>query len=150
MKRNVFILSAFIMMMDQVIKYFIELYLVSEISIISGFFSLLKVYNYGSAFSLFSGQTYFLLIINILIFIFLIRYMKSFKVNKRNTIAFGLVFGGLVGNLIDRVRLGFVIDYLKFDFGNYTFPIFNLADITLCIGIFLMIIAVIRKEDEVW
>lgn len=149
MKRNVCILSGLILVLDQIIKLVVENYLVSEISIIDNFFSLLKVYNDGAAFSLFAGAGIFLILINVVIFIFLTKYMKNFKANFRNTLAFGLVFGGLMGNLIDRIRLGLVIDYLKFDFGSYTFPVFNLADMSLCIGIFLIVVAVSRKEDEV-
>lgn len=149
MKRNVLIISAITVFLDQVIKFFVERFLLSEFIVIPNFFSFLKIYNNGAAFSILSGQVSFLIFINIIIFLFLFKYMNNFKVNFRNKMAFGLVFGGLLGNLIDRIRLGLVIDYLKFDFWNYTFPIFNLADICLCVGLFLIVIGVIRKEDEV-
>lgn len=149
MKRNVLIISISLSLIDQIIKCLVENFLVGEIVLIPNFFSLIKVYNTGAAFSIFTGQTLFLILMNILIFVFLFKYIDKFKINLKNKLAFGLIFGGLFGNLIDRVRLGAVIDYLKFDFWEYTFPIFNLADMMLCVGIFLMIIAVIRKEDEV-
>ncbi len=149
MKRNVFIISVVIILFDQIIKLCVEKYLLIEIYLLPKFFSLYKVHNNGAAFSIFSGKIIFLILMNVLIFIFLFKYMKNFKINLKNKLAFGFVFGGLIGNLIDRVYLGYVIDYLKFDFKLFVFPIFNLADIMLCLGMFLLIIAVIRKEDEV-
>lgn len=150
MKRNVFIITFIVFILDQVIKFFVEFFLISEYVLLQNFFSLTKVYNTGAAFSIFADAIYFLITINILIFIFLYKYMKYFKINIRNTIAYGLIFGGLLGNLLDRMRIGAVVDYLKFEFGNYIFPIFNFADICLCIGTLLIIIAVFKKEDEVW
>ena len=60
--------------------------------------------------------------------------MKKFKENKRNIIAFSLIFGGLLGNLIDRIIYGYVVDYLRFIIFGYNFPIFNLADICFSLG----------------
>lgn len=148
MKKKVIILSSLFLFIDQIIKFLIEKYLVTKLEIIPSFFSLFKVYNKGAAFSIFSGATLFLIIINIIILIFLLRYMKNFKINKRNIMSFSLMIGGLLGNLLDRINFGYVIDYLKLDFGSYTFPIFNFADMCLCIGVILLIIAVFKKEDE--
>lgn len=147
MKKKVFILSLIFMVIDQIIKVVVDVNLVNELEIIPNFFSLFKAHNNGAAFSLFSGNVIFLIIINIVIFIFLCSYMKEFKNNLKSVVAFGLVFGGLLGNLIDRIRLGYVIDYLKFDFGSYTFPIFNFADMCLCIGMGLIVIFVLNKEQ---
>lgn len=148
MKKKVLLISFSVFLLDQFIKYFVKLFLMSELIIIPSFFSLYKTHNYGAAFSLFSGQTYFIILISIFVIIFLCKYMRSFKVNKRNIVAFGLVFGGIFGNIFDRLYLGYVIDYLKFNFINYTFPIFNLADVALCLGIGLLVVAVLKKEDE--
>ncbi|MFI3260426.1 MAG: signal peptidase II [bacterium] len=148
MKKKVFIISLIIFILDQILKFLVNFYLMSEFDIIPGFFSLKLAYNNGAAFSIFSGNVTFLIIMNLLIFVFLFKYMKNFKKTFRNTLAFGLVFGGLFGNVIDRIRLGYVVDYLKFVFFGNTFPIFNLADTCLCIGMLLIIIAVIKKEDE--
>lgn len=148
MKKKVFVISLFIFALDQMIKVLINNYLTTEFIIVNNFFSLYKVYNSGAAFSIFTSQVGFLIVINIVLFIILFKYVNKFKVNLRNIIAFGLIFGGLFGNLLDRILNGYVIDYLKFSFGNYTFPIFNLADTALCIGVFLIIIAVFLKEDE--
>lgn len=149
MKEKIFYYSIILVLIDQLLKYFCLTYLTYEFVVIPGFFSLYKIFNTGAAFSLFSGNVFFLIIINFIVFLFLLKYQKSFINNFRNSLAFILLFGGLFGNLIDRVRFGYVVDYLKFDFGNYTFPIFNFADICLCIGMFLLIYAVYKKEDMV-
>ena len=75
-------------------------------------------------------------------------YQKGFKESKRNSVAFGLVYGGLLGNLCDRIRFGYVIDYLKFYIGGYEFPVFNLADIAIVVGFILIIYAIYRGEDK--
>ena len=62
--------------------------------------------------------------------------------------AFGLVYGGLFGNLIDRVMYNYVIDYIKLVFGNYHFPIFNFADMSIVIGVLLIFWAIIRGEEK--
>lgn len=76
-------------------------------------------------------------------------YEKSFKKSKVNALAFGLVYGGLLGNLFDRIRFGYVIDYLKFYIGGYEFPVFNLADTAIVVGFILMFIAIIKGEDKI-
>ena len=62
--------------------------------------------------------------------------------------AFGLLYGGIIGNLIDRMLYGYVIDFLDFKIFNFNYPVFNIADIGIVIGILLLIIAIFKKEDE--
>ena len=115
------------------------------------FFSLHYAENTGSAFSMFADKPwgiYFLsgvslvlgLVIMILMFIAARRSMHMIS------LAFCLLFSGAVGNLIDRVRLRYVVDYMRFDFGTYTFPIFNFADICAVIGTILLIFIIIFKS----
>ena len=86
--------------------------------------------------------------VSLISLVFLIMYQKNFKENKKNCVAFGLVYGGLLGNLCDRVRFGYVIDYLKFYIGGYEFPVFNLADTAIVVGFILIIYAIYRGEDK--
>lgn len=67
--------------------------------------------------------------------------------NVNKNISFYILLGGIIGNFIDRIFLGYVRDFLDFRIFNYNFPIFNISDICICIGIFLMIIEVV-KEDK--
>ena len=78
----------------------------------------------------------------------MIIYQKNFVDNRRNIIAFSLVYGGLLGNLFDRIVNGYVIDYLKFYIGGYEYPVFNLADVALVIGFILIIYAIFKGEDK--
>ena len=122
-----------------------------QVIIIENFFSLHYAENTGSAFSMFADKPwgiYFLsgvslvlgLVIMILMFIAARRSMHMIS------LAFCLLFSGAVGNLIDRVRLRYVVDYIRFDFGTYTFPIFNFADMCAVIGTILLIFIIIFKS----
>ncbi len=147
MTKKIVITSFIVVLFDQIIKVIVENNLLSRIEIIKDFFYLSKVYNEGAAFSMFSGNVIFLIVINILILFMLLYFLKGFKKNTRNMLAFGLVIGGLIGNLIDRVVYGHVIDYLKFVIGGYNAPVFNLADMAVVIGVALLAVAIIKKED---
>jgi len=78
----------------------------------------------------------------------LIYYLKkNFNQDKLNKIAFSLVIGGSIGNLIDRIVRGYVVDFIDFKIFGYNFPIFNLADTFITIGVIILIIIAFRKED---
>lgn len=116
--------------------------------IIPDFFSLYYVRNTGSAFSLFADKPwgiYFLsgvsILLGVVIFIFMIK--SSVRGFKLISLAFCLLTSGAVGNLIDRIAYRYVIDFLRFDFGSYTFPIFNFADICAVLGTILLICVII-------
>jgi len=149
MKKKIIIFSIFLLLVDIITKYLINIYfnLMETKEIISNFFSITKVYNYGASWNILSGYRIVLIIITIIILIMLFCYQKKFKVNTRNTIAFSLVYSGIVGNLIDRVFHGYVIDFLDFNIFGYNYPVFNFADICIVCGIILLGIAIIKKED---
>lgn len=116
--------------------------------IIPDFFSLYYVRNTGSAFSLFADKPwgiYFLsgvsILLGVVIFVFMIK--SSVRGFKLISLAFCLLTSGAVGNLIDRIAYRYVIDFLRFDFGSYTFPIFNFADICAVLGTILLICVII-------
>ncbi len=134
---------------DQLIKYFLYQKLSSkgEFSVITNFldFSLYK--NEGVAFGIpLTGPILvaFLAIVFVTLLILYLKYLKSDKVVS--LIALGLVLGGAVGNIIDRIRLGFVIDYVNFGF----FPVFNLADVCIVVGVFILIwrVLVVEKAQK--
>jgi signal peptidase II len=72
--------------------------------------------------------------------------MYSYKENKLNNLAFCILFGGILGNFLDRIFVGYVRDFISFKFGNYYFPTFNIADIAIVIGVILLIISTIVEE----
>jgi len=106
------------------------------IAIIPDFFNLIHVGNTGAAWSLFSGKSALLagLAAATLLAIFLWRKELGLRARQAQ-ISFGLLCGGIAGNLIDRIWRGHVVDFLDFHFGSYVYPTFNIADSCICIGV---------------
>lgn len=150
MKKKIMLFSMLFFMFDQISKLLIDTFLVlgKSHTIFDKFLYVTKVYNDGVSFSMLSGHRWIVIAINILILVFLIFYMRKFKQNKRNLIAFSLVFGGLFGNLVDRFVYGYVIDFIDFYIFNYNYPIFNFADSFICIGILMLLYAIYMGEDN--
>lgn len=141
----------FCILIDQVIKILVNTYmsLADSISIIPSFFRITYLKNTGAAWSMFSDKTVYLIAITIVFlaaFYFLILRKTDFDVDKNIGVLYGIIIGGILGNLIDRIRLGYVIDYLDFSIFGYNFPVFNLADTFIVIGCILMIIRSFKKE----
>lgn len=119
----------------------------SAITIVDNFFKINFVKNYGAGFSILQNQTVFLIIVSIAACI-IICYLL-FKTNKKevlNRISYLLIIGGTIGNLIDRLRFNYVIDFLDFYIFGYDFPVFNLADSFITIGAFLLIFSIIMES----
>ncbi len=150
MNRKIFIVAVVSLFLDQFAKILIGIFftLNERFIVIKNFFSIHFIENYGAAWSLLNNKVDFLIVVSLLAIFIIYRYMYSFKRNKRNNIAFGLILGGIVGNLIDRVFLGYVRDFLSFKIFSYNYPVFNLADVFIVIGVFLLIVAILKGEDK--
>lgn len=150
MNRKIFIVAVISLFLDQFAKILIGIFftLNERFIVIKNFFSIHFIENYGAAWSLLNNKVDFLIVVSLLAIFIIYRYMYSFKRNKRNNIAFGLILGGIVGNLIDRVFLGYVRDFLSFKIFSYNYPVFNLADVFIVIGVFLLIVAILKGEDK--
>ena len=150
MRKKSLIFACFFIVFDQIIKLFINnSFSYGQMQIvIPNFFHITKIYNYGAAWSMFSGGRYLLIMIAIASFGLLYSYQVSFRYKERTVLGFSLVYGGLFGNLIDRLFWGYVIDYIELNFGNYHFPIFNFADMCLIGGFILIIYALFKGEDK--
>lgn len=150
MKKKIVLISIIVFILDQISKYFIQnlISLNASIKVIKNFFYLTYVHNEGAAWSLFFRQRIFLIVISIFALYIIFKYLKNFTQNKRNTIAFGLLIGGIIGNFFDRVVFGYVKDFLDFRLFNYNYPIFNLSDIAIFFGVILVIYAIIKGEDH--
>lgn len=151
MYKLIIAVSSIMILLDQAIKKIIEatLDLNTSVSIIDGFFNITHVQNNGAAFSMFQGNRLFLITVAILSLVLII-YMafRDYDKTKLNKISYGLLIGGIIGNLIDRIFLGYVIDYLDFNIFGYNFPVFNLADIGIVVGIMVMMIIVIWGDKN--
>lgn len=143
MRKKIFIISIITFLIDMITKYFIK-----DVVIIRNFFEFKRVTNDGAAWSMFSSRRMLLILIGFLAIYFIIKFAYDFKENKRNVLAFGLLLGGCVGNLYDRVIFGYVRDFIYFKFGSYSYPIFNVADIGIVIGTILLLYACLKGEED--
>ena len=147
--KGIIFFSILFIIVDQAVKIFLnsKLVLNQSIILIKNLFSITLTHNTGAAFSLLSGSRYFLIIISVLVVGWLIFYIKHLEViDDMDVFTYSLLFGGIIGNLIDRVVYGHVIDYLSFNFGSYYFPIFNLADTFIIIAIAFIIIRTVKGD----
>lgn len=121
----------------------------SSYEIINNFLRITLVKNTGAAFSIFSQNTFFLIIFTI-ICLFLIYHIliKNKKLNTFDIITYGILIGGILGNFTDRLLSGYVVDYIHFTFLD--FPIFNFADICIVVSVILIIIDIFRRKDETY
>lgn len=145
------IISIILLCIDQISKLLVVNLLTktNSITIIKNFFYLTYINNDGAAFSILVGKRIFLILIAVLVIVMLIRYIKKNNIqNKLELVSISLIIGGSLGNLMDRLVRGYVIDFLDFKLFNYNFPIFNLADTFIVIGVFLLLLKEIRKENN--
>lgn len=152
MIKKISVLTVILVIVDQVVKFLVSTYL-NYINVIPKFLYLSLEKNYGVAFSMLWNNRLLILIISLLLILFLIYllnkdYLSKGKNNKLLNVTYGLLFGGILGNLIDRIVRGYVIDYIGVYIFNYKFPVFNLADSFITIGVILMIISTFKEEKK--
>lgn len=119
----------------------------NSIDIIKDFLRISYVKNTGAAFSILDGNILLVTIIGIVIIIMIIWYLYKNKANKMiDKIGYSLILGGSIGNLFDRVCYGYVRDFIDIQIGEYNYPIFNLADSFIVIGVILLFISAWRDK----
>lgn len=153
------LLSLPLILLDQFTKWLIQQNIPygDEISIVPGFFSLVHVSNTGAAFSLLQGNNLFfiaLAIVALAVVIFLLvrdRWQTdpSRRLQWTTKVSLALLAAGILGNLIDRLVKGSVVDFLHFYFREYAWPSFNVADSCICVAAGLLILASFRKQGPV-
>ena len=149
--KKVYIIALISLIIDQIVKILVSNYLIlgQTTKIINNFFYLTYVQNTGAAFSILIGYRYILIIITLIFLYYLYKYTKKqTNLNKLAILSHGLLLGGIIGNLIDRIIYGYVIDYLDFMIFNYNFPIFNLADTFIVIGCIILVINSYAKGEN--
>lgn len=134
-----------VVIVDQLTKYIVLHYVLSEYAaiILTPFFAIVRAWNTGVSFSMFNNWgingVYILSSIALIIVAVLIKWLKN-EQNKVIQISLGFIIGGALGNVIDRIRLGAVFDFLDFYIGEHHWPAFNAADSFICIGAFIIIL----------
>ena len=152
------ILSAFLIIISILIDFFSKIYISNlldnnETIIFTNYIILEKFYNKGIAFSVFNSDSalinYIILFIIILVIAFIARlFLTQFNKLKQNeVIAYSLIIGGAVGNMIDSIIHGYVLDFIFIHYNSFYFPaIFNLADVSISLGVFFLLLAYLKEE----
>jgi signal peptidase II len=112
------------------------------IPVIDGYFDIRYIQNTGAAWGMLEGLSHWLVVFSVVMLVAVIgfrRHLMDHRVISR--VALACIIAGIIGNLIDRVRLGFVVDFLHFHAGAYQFPAFNVADASICTGAGLFMLA---------
>ena len=150
MNKKTFLIAIIILIVDQVSKSLIEIYfkLNKSYTVIKNFFAITVAHNTGGAFSILNNYSFIFILASLIAVIILLRFMLNFKNNFRNNLAFALTLSGIMSNLADRIFLGYVRDFLDFTIFGYDYPVFNIADIAIVIGVILLIIAILKGEDK--
>lgn len=149
MKKKKYLFLIFIIfLIDQITKIIISnnINLNGSVTVIKNFFSLTYVKNTGAAFGFFSGKTLLITIISVFIFVYLLMELIKNKSNiKIINLSFSFILGGLIGNLYDRIVLGYVRDFMDFTIFNKGFAIFNIGDAFIVVGCFMFIIGALLE-----
>jgi len=127
---NYFLIALAVVVLDQLTKNLIN----NDIILIKDFLKITFVTNTGSAFGVLQGANYYLIFLSLIVLGAILFYWD--KIEKKEKVFYALITGGIMGNLIDRIIYGFVIDFISFSF----WPTFNVADSALTIGIIGLII----------
>lgn len=141
-----FVIIVAIVILDQTVKHLIvgSIKLNDNISVVDGILSLAHIRNYGAAWSMLLGQIWFFVIISTVSLALMAFFFWKFRNRPLHLTGLSLMIGGTIGNFIDRLRLGYVVDMFQLDFIN--FPIFNVADCALTIGMAVILIAMLKDD----
>lgn len=137
---------------DQLSKYMLLTHVADgEIIAFGDWFNLVKVWNTGVSFSMFNNHgdigRILLCVLSLAVCVFLLCWMKK-ETKPLKIISLGLIIGGALGNVADRIRFGAVLDFLDFHIAAYHWPAFNLADTFICLGACLLIFMEIFKNKK--
>ncbi|HIU22581.1 MAG TPA: signal peptidase II [Candidatus Fimihabitans intestinipullorum] len=140
--KKITILALCCVVLDQFVKWIIThmIDFMEQIFVIPDFFYITNVRNYGAAWSILDGNRAFFIFMAFfclaLIYYFFIYHQK---LSKREVLGYGLLIGGIIGNLIDRMILGYVVDYIGLIFFGYHYPVFNIADVCIVGSVFIIL-----------
>ncbi len=149
------IVASLIIFFDQLSKYVVmqKVSLHETIPIFDGFFNIVHIYNRGAAFGFLNRSDiewqFWLFLVATIVAVIIIYYLvRTAQFSFTLFIALGLVLGGAIGNLVDRIRFRAVLDFLDFYVDKWHWPAFNIADIAICLGAFLTCLSMFINERE--
>jgi signal peptidase II len=138
-------IALLVLLMDQFTKVLVlSAFQLGDSTPITGFFNLVRVHNYGAAFSFLANaggwQRWFFTVIGVIAALFMVWMLRSHPGQKLFSLAIALILGGAIGNVLDRLLHGYVVDFLDFYWGRWHFPAFNVADASISVGAALLIL----------
>lgn len=151
MKKIILYISLITIVLDQIVKYLVtsSMELFKSIKVINNFFYITYVQNEGAAFGIMKNSRWIFITLAIIAIIAMVRYiLVDKKIFMDEAISYALILGGIIGNLIDRIIFGYVIDYADFYIFGYNFPVFNIADACMVIGFIIVVYNLIFRGDR--
>ena len=146
-KNHMFVTFWFTLILDFTLKKYYSQVLANgkSISVIEGFLSFTLVHNPGAAFGLLKGKVFLFVVIAIITGVIILVYLSIYR-QEDPLVSWGLVLilSGAIGNMIDRVQYNYVIDYVLIYYGDWSWPVFNFADVIINIGVGLIILDLLR------
>lgn len=147
-----FSVSAVVIALDLLSKHWItKLFVEGEHLVVTSFFDLVLFYNPGAAFSFLADaggwQRVFFTLIALIAVVVIVRLIKQSPERQLYCFSLSLIMGGALGNLVDRVRLGHVVDFLYFHYQTHDFPAFNVADSAISVGVALLLLDSFKQEQ---
>lgn len=142
MRKKHILLLAVVLGIDQITKFVVDggMALNQQIPVIPGFFNFTYLHNTGAAWSMLEGKMWFFYVITVIALIAMFLFYRGGEEKDELTkVALVLMMAGTIGNFIDRLCFQYVRDFIDFIIFGYNFPVFNVADMALCIGVFLII-----------
>jgi signal peptidase II len=157
MRSNYLILgitSLLVLTLDQATKLYIDrsMALYSSITVVENFFNITYLRNKGAAFGFLAKTSYrlpFFIFVTLIAVVVITISLHRLRADQRlAAVSLSLIFTGAIGNLIDRLRMGEVIDFLDAHWYGHHWPAFNIADSAICVGVFLLAVDMIREEQR--
>lgn len=141
---TILLITFSVLILDQITKWIVKSFIFSvyQVEIIKGFLYISMIKNTGAAFGILQQQRLFLILVPIVILLLFVYYYKDIPKDTLAWVSAGLILGGALGNLTDRLILGYVIDFVHFTF----WPAFNVADSAISIGAVLYAYLLVRKD----
>ena len=150
-KFKIILIAVISVILDQIVKYLIisKCTLYKKNPVIDGFFNITYVQNKGAAWGILNNNIILLVVITVLALGLICSFIfKESNIKKLDIVLYGMLLGGIIGNFIDRIFRGYVIDFLDFIIFGYDFPVFNIADMLIVISVGIMIVTYWRSRNE--
>ena len=150
--KKTLIISFIVFIIDLISKILINNFFTvnSSLCIIKDLFYITYTRNFGAAFSILQNSRFLLIFISVFVLFILIYYIKSsLEIKKIELFAYSFIIGGLFGNLYDRIVYGYVIDFLDIYIFGYDYPVFNIADCAIVMGIIILIFNSFRRSIKI-